>query len=68
MRQIDKVTPKANYMLEVLLDNGNSVILDFTSRVTTVRFSLLREKTFFCKVTTDGTCVRWGNDIEVSLA
>jgi len=67
MSRIVSVTPKDDYCIEVVLDNGNSAIIDFTSRLHTVRFSLLSDKDYFNTVTTDGTFVRWNYKIEISV-
>lgn len=68
MIQIENVVPKENYRLEVLLKNGNSVILNMESRLSTIRFGLLKDKEFFKKVTTDGNFIRWGNKVEISVS
>ena len=68
MSRIVSVTPKDDYCIEVVLDNGNSVVIDFTSRLHTVRFSLLSDKDYFNTVTTDGAFVRWNYKIEISLS
>jgi len=68
MSRIVSVTPKDDYCIEVVLDNGNSVVIDFTSRLHTVRFSLLSDKDYFNTVTTDGAFVRWNYKIEISVS
>lgn len=68
MSRIVRVTPKDDYCLEVVLDNGNSVTIDFTSRLHTVRFSILSDKDYFNTVTTDGAFVRWNYKIEISVS
>jgi len=68
MSRIVRVTPKEDYFLEVVLDNGSSVTIDFTGRLHTVRFSILSDKEYFNTVTTDGTFVRWNYKIEISLS
>ena len=68
MIHITKVKPLENYCLEVQLDNGSSVILSLRSRLGTVRFGLLKDEVFFHSVTTDGSCIRWGNKIELSIS
>ena len=68
MIQIKNVIPKGDYRLEVQLENGSSVILDFSSRLHTVRFGLLADKAFFRRAVTDGDFVRWDNKIEISIS
>ena len=68
MSRIMSVTPKDDYCLEVVLDDGNSVTMDFKSRLHTVRFSILSDKEYFNTVTTDGTFVRWNYKIEISAS
>ncbi len=67
MSYIKKVIPREDYCLEVLLENGSSVILNLESRLTTVRFGMLSDKEFFYRVTTDGSYIRWDNRIEISV-
>lgn len=67
MSHIIKVIPKEDYCLEVLLENGSSVILSLKSRIGTVRFGMLAEKDFFQQATTDGSYIRWDNKIEISV-
>lgn len=64
---IIKVIPKEDYCLEVLLENGSSVILNLKSRIGTVRFGMLADKSFFKQATTDGSYIRWDNKIEISV-
>jgi hypothetical protein len=68
MSYIKGVVPKDNYRLEVLLDNGSSVILNLESRLQTVRFGMLSDKQFFNMAATDGICIRWDNKVEISLS
>ena len=68
MSRIVSVTPKDDYCLEVALDDGTSVTMDFKSRLHTVRFSILSDKEYFNTVTTDGTFVRWNYKIEISAS
>lgn len=63
---IKRVVTKEDYRLEVLLENGGSIIVNMTNRLNTVRFGLLEDKEFFGRATTDGDFVRWGNKIEIS--
>jgi hypothetical protein len=68
MSRITHVIPKDDYCLEVVIDDGSSVMIDFKSRLHTLRFSLLSDKEYFNTVTTDGTCVLWNYKIEISLS
>lgn len=68
MSPIKKVVPREDYKLEVLLDNGSTVILNLESRLATVRFGLLRDKDFFARVATDGNFIRWEDKIEISVS
>lgn len=68
MSRIKDVVPKDDYSLEVLLDNGSSVMLNLESRLQTVRFGMLSDKEFFKMATTDGIYIRWDNKIEISLS
>jgi hypothetical protein len=68
MGLIQKVIPRENYRLEVLLDNGSSIILNLEFRLGTVRFCLLADQNFFKKVTTDGKFIHWEDQIEISLS
>lgn len=66
MVQIKNVVPRDGHRLEVVLENGSSITLDFTGRLGTVRFGLLADPVFFSRVETDGTIVKWDNKIEIS--
>ncbi len=68
MVRIKSVIPKDDYRLEVQLENGSSIILDFSGRLHTVRFGLLDDKAFFRRAATDGDFVRWDNKIEISVS
>lgn len=68
MVHIKNVIPKEDYRLEVQLANGSSVILDFSSRLHTVRFGLLADIDFFRRAVTDGDFIRWDNKIEISVS
>jgi hypothetical protein len=68
MIRIKSVIPKEGYRLEVQLENGSSIILDFSGRLRTVRFGMLDDEAFFRRAETDGDFVRWGNKIEISVS
>lgn len=67
MSQIKSVTPRNDYKLEVFLENGSSIVLNLQSRLKTVRFGMLADKEFFRKAATDGSYIRWGDMIEISV-
>lgn len=66
MLEIKSVIARENYCLEVVLSNGSSIIINLADRLHTVRFGLLEDKAFFERATTDGTCIRWDDTIEIS--
>jgi len=68
MIRIKSVIPREGYRLEVQLENGSSVILDFSSRLRTARFGMLADEEYFRRAETDGDFVRWGSGIEVSVS
>jgi hypothetical protein len=65
---IQSLAVKENYRLEVQLDNGSSLTLNLKSRLGTVRFGLLADPAFFARATSDGSFVRWDDQIEISLS
>ncbi len=68
MVKITNVIPLENHHLEVQLDNGNSVILNFEGRLQTIRFGVLAEDDFFRRASTNGLCVSWDDKLEVSVS
>lgn len=67
MSHITEVVPKDGYKLEVHLENGSSITLNLEDRLQTVRFGMLADKEFFRQATTDGSYIRWGNKLEISV-
>jgi hypothetical protein len=67
LSQIKSITLKEDYKIEALLDNGSSITLNLKSRLGTVRFGLLADLEFFGKATTDGSFIRWGDKVEISV-
>lgn len=67
MRRIQRVIPRENYCLEVLLENGSSVILNLESRLQTIRFGMLADKELFYRATTDGAHIHWDKKVEISV-
>ena len=67
MNQIENVVPMADYKLQVFFVNGSNITLNLESRLNTVRFGMLANREFFQQVSTDGSYIRWGNKIEISI-
>ena len=67
MSRIQSIIIKEDCRLEALLDNGSSITLSLKSRLGTVRFGMLADPAFFATVKTDGSFIRWGNQVEISL-
>ena len=67
MGQIVKVVPREERRLEVVLDNGSSIILNLESRLQTLRFGMLSDEELFYSAVTDGDYIRWGNELEISI-
>lgn len=55
-------------MLEVLLDNGTTVLLNMGGRLENIRFMALKDRAVFKGVSTDGQFIRWGNKVEISVS
>ena len=68
MTTIKSVLPKGDCHLEVLFENGNSVVVNFEGRLKTIRFGLLADPSFFKCATTDGNLVTWNDKIEISAS
>ena len=67
MIRIATVIVRKEYLLEVVFDNGTTVILNMAARLGHLRFMALAELAVFEKVSTDGRFIRWGNKAEISL-
>lgn len=67
MGRIVSINPQPLCRLEVCLDTGSIVTLNLAPRLKTARFSRLSDELFFRSATTDGTFIRWGSSIEISL-
>ena len=67
MTRIESVVPQDGYKLNIILENGSSIVLNLEDRLDTVRFKLLADKVFFESVTTDGNYLRWDNKIEIAI-
>jgi hypothetical protein len=67
LSRIQNIAIKAGYQLEALLDNGSSITLNLKPRLGTIRFTLLADHELFSKATTDGSFIRWGDKVEISV-
>lgn len=68
MTPISDVVILDNYKVHIELSNGNSVILDFSKKLNTIRFVKLKNIDIFKKVQSDGYSISWMNGrIRVSL-
>jgi hypothetical protein len=67
LSRIQAINAKADYRLEVLLDNGSSITLNLKNRLKTIRFSPLADPKFFGKAITDGNFIRWDHQVEISI-
>lgn len=61
------IEPRENWCLEIRLDTGSVILLNLATRLNTVRFGKLADGDFFRTATTDGSFIRWGKSIEISL-
>ena len=68
MIRITEVHPKEDYQLEVILDNGSSIMLNLQPKLKTLRFGLLRDVDFFQCADTDGSMIRWDGKVEISIS
>ncbi|MDE6209747.1 MAG: hypothetical protein K2M73_08780 [Lachnospiraceae bacterium] len=65
---IDKVTPLSDYKLLVELINGQALVLNFESKLNSLRFNIIENKDIFKRVSTDGFSVLWNKGkLRVSL-
>lgn len=56
---ISSVIPLTDYRIQVDLANGQSIILNFESKLNTLRFCSLENKDNFNRVVTDGFSILW---------
>ena len=68
MSRIQSISTKEEYQVEVLLDNGSSIILSLKSRLGTIRFGPLADPELFARATTDGSFIRWDDKLEISVS
>jgi hypothetical protein len=67
LSRIQNIAIKADYQLEALLDNGSSITLNLKPRLGTIRFALLADQELFSRATSDGSFIRWGDKVEISV-
>ena len=69
MTMISKVVPYDDYRILVELTNGHSIIIDFESKLDTLRFCMLENKDVFRRVYTDGFSILWNEgELKVSMS
>lgn len=56
---IIRVEPMQGCVLRVVFDNGNSVTVDFSPRLKTFRFGILKDETVWRTADTDSVFVHW---------
>lgn len=66
MPDILSIQPMEDYRMKISLSNGSTIVLNLKTKLRTVRFSPLRDKTLFDGATTDGRSIRWNELIEIS--
>lgn len=66
MLTILSIQPLEGYRMEINFVNGNSVILNMTNKIRTIRFEPLNDKSLFDSAVTDGESIIWNSMIEVS--
>lgn len=66
---ISNVVPYDDYRLLIELSNGHGVIINFESKLDTLRFSMLENKDIFRRVYTDGFSLLWSRGkLRVSMS
>ena len=69
MAMIKRVVPYEGYRILIELTNGNSIIIDFESKLNTLRFCMLENKDLFKRVYTDGFSIIWNKGkLRVSMS
>ena len=69
MTMISKVIPYEDYRVLIELTNGHSIIVDFETKLDTLRFCMLENKDVFRRVYTDGFSIIWNKgNLRVSLS
>lgn len=69
MTIIRRVIPYEDYKVFVELTNGHGVLVDFETKLDTLRFCMLENKDVFRKVYTDGFSILWNKGkLRVSMS
>ncbi len=69
MAMIKRAVPYEGYRILIELTNGNSIIIDFESKLNTLRFCMLENKDLFKRVYTDGYSIIWNKGkLRVSMS
>ena len=69
MAIISKVVPYEDYKIFIELSNGHGIVMDFESKLDTLRFCMLENKDIFRRVYTDGYSVLWNHGkLRVSIS
>ena len=69
MTMISKVIPYEDYRVLIELTNGHSIIIDFETKLDTLRFCMLENKDMFRRVYTDGFSLLWNKGkLRVSMS
>ena len=60
-----QVCPEEDYMLSIVFDNGEKKVFDVKPYIRGDWYGMLRDKDYFCRVSTDGYTVVWpkGQDL-----
>ena len=69
MAMIKSVIPYEDYRILIELTNGHSIIVDFESKLNTLRFCMLENKDVFRRDYTDGFSILWNKGkLRVSMS
>jgi hypothetical protein len=60
MRYIKSVLPMPGYRLQMEMESGSIVTVDFSSKLRTAKCAELADEKLFMTATTDGDYVTWG--------
>lgn len=66
MPTIRSIRPLEGYQMEINFVNSDTVILDMTNKLRSIRFEPLKDKSLFDSAVTDGESIIWNSMIEIS--